>query len=118
MNVRDFRLWLASVVAPSGYSLRLDSPHQRLSRGVQYEHLTQLANLYAHHVGRSLMTVAKRVGVHNKTFVLLKQGRGCHFDTFTRAVDWFDANWPADLEWPDDVPRQSSNATRRKGRAA
>lgn len=87
--------------------------------GMQYEHLTKLASTYASHAGRSLMTVAKRVGVHNKTFVLLGQGRGCHFDTFTNAMRWFDENWPADLDWPQDVPRPSGAApSKRKRRAA
>ncbi|MDO9639648.1 MAG: hypothetical protein Q7J44_14000 [Pseudotabrizicola sp.] len=51
------------------------------------------------------MTVAKRVGVHNRTFVLLGQGKGCHFDTFVQSMSWFAENWPADLEWPENVPR-------------
>ncbi|MBN2631592.1 MAG: hypothetical protein JXR75_13760 [Rhodobacteraceae bacterium] len=85
---------------------------------MEYEHLTHLASTYAAYIGRSLMTVAKRVGVHNKTFVLLGQGKGCHFDTFTNAMRWFDENWPADLEWPADVPRPSSAAAKRKRRAA
>lgn len=118
MIMHRFRLWLATAVAPSGYSLRSDSQTQQRPGSVRYEHLTQLATLYGHHIGRSLMTVAKRVGVHNKTFVLLRQGRGCHFDTFVQAMGWFDANWPGDLEWPADVPRPSEAAPRRKGRAA
>lgn len=118
MIVHRFRLWLANAVAPSGYSLRLDSQNEQRPGSVRYEHLTRLASVYGRYIDRSLMTVAKRVGVHNKTFVLLTQGRGCHFDTFVRAMAWFDANWPTDLEWPDDVPRRSSNASRRKGRAA
>lgn len=86
---------------------------------MQYEHLTKLASAYAAYADRSLLTVAKRVGVHNKTFVLLGQGRGCHFDTFSQAMHWFDQNWPADLEWPQDVPRASGAAApKRKRRAA
>lgn len=86
---------------------------------MQYEHLIQLASAYAAFADRSLMTVAKRVGVHNKTFVLLKQGRGCHFDTFTHAMRWFDENWPVDLEWPQGVSRPSVEpSSKRKRRVA
>lgn len=86
---------------------------------MQYDHLTKLATTYADYANRSLMTVAKRVGVHNKTFVLLGQGRGCHVDTYLAAFAWFHENWPADLEWPADVPRLTSAAApKRKRRAA
>ena len=86
---------------------------------MQYEHLIHLASAYAAYADRSLMTVAKRVGVHNKTFVLLGQGKGCHFDTFSHAMRWFDENWPTDLEWPQDVPRPSTVAApKRKRRVA
>lgn len=85
---------------------------------MRYEHLTILASLYAASINRSLMTVAARVGVHNRTFVLLSQGKGCHFDTFCQAMAWFDENWPADLDWPADVPRPSATIIKRKGRTA
>lgn len=85
---------------------------------MQYDYLTKLASTYAGYVKRSLMTVAKRAGVHNKTFVLLGQGKGCHVDTYQAAFRWFDANWPADLEWPTDVPRPSAQTPKRKRRAA
>jgi len=69
------------------------------------KHLTDLADLYAAHIGRGLFTVAARVGVHNKAFTNLKAGVGCHIDTYRKAMDWFAGNWPADLEWPRHIPR-------------
>lgn len=81
---------------------------------MQYEHLIQLALAYAAYADRSLTTVAKRAGVHNKTFTLLSQGKGCHFDTFTQAMGWFDRNWPTDLDWPADVPRPSTLPKRKR----
>lgn len=85
---------------------------------MEYEHLTQLANAYAAHINRSVMTVAKRVGVHNKFFSRLVEVGGCRVDTFNQAMGWFDENWPADLAWPADVPRPSAQASKRKRRAA
>ncbi len=75
---------------------------------MQYEHLTSLARLYAAHVDRSVMTVAKRAGLHSRVFRRLEAMGGCRVDTFNSALAWFDQNWPADLEWPRDVPRPRS----------
>jgi hypothetical protein len=80
-------------------------------------YLLLLANLFAAHARRSLLTVAKRAGVHTRTFVQIQQGLHPRIDTFNRAYAWFDANWPSDLEWPRDIPRPSA-AKAAKGRAA
>lgn len=72
---------------------------------MEQKHLSELADLYAAHIGRGLHTIAARVGVHNRFFLRLKDGRGCHIDTFDQVTRWFVANWPADLEWPRDIPR-------------
>lgn len=73
------------------------------------KHLSTLAGIYARHIDRSLFTVAARVGVHNKAFVHQRDGLGCHVDTYRRAMDWFSTNWPADLEWPPQVPRPAKS---------
>lgn len=85
---------------------------------MEYAHLTLLANAYAAHIDRSLMTVAKRVGVHNKFFSRLAEVGGCRVDTFNQAMDWFCRNWPADLEWPEAVPRKLVKAITAKRRVA
>lgn len=73
--------------------------------GMEPKHLATIAETYAKHIGRGLYTVANRAGVHSRTFTQLRDGRGCHVDTYRRAMDWFAGNWPADLEWPRDIPR-------------
>ncbi len=73
--------------------------------GMEPTHLITLSTLYAAHIGRGLHTVAARVGVHSRAFTNLRDGVGCHVNTFKRAMDWFDQNWPADLEWPKSIPR-------------
>lgn len=72
---------------------------------MQYSHLTTLASLLAQHVGRSDMTVAKWCGVHARLFLRLKAGAGCRVDTFNAALAAFSDRWPADLDWPRDIPR-------------
>jgi hypothetical protein len=69
------------------------------------KYLSDLADAYAAYLGRGLFTIAGRVGVHGKFFVRLKDGHGCHIGTFLKVQRWFDANWPADLEWPRHIPR-------------
>jgi hypothetical protein len=69
------------------------------------KHLSELAGLYADHIGRGLFTVAARVGVHSRTFTQLRDGKGCHVGTYHQALTWFAANWPTDLEWPRHIPR-------------
>jgi hypothetical protein len=85
---------------------------------MEYKHLTILANAYAAHTNRSLVTVAKRIGVHNKLFSRLVEVGGCRVDTFNQAMMWFDLNWPADLQWPEAVPRKRLKAIAARGSAA
>jgi hypothetical protein len=72
---------------------------------METKHLSDLAQIYATHIGRGLYTVAARVGVHNKVFTKLRDGHGCHIDTYRHVMAWFDTNWPGDLEWPRHIPR-------------
>lgn len=67
--------------------------------------LIRLAEAYAAHVDRSLNIVAVRAGQHNRLFHRLKNGLGCHIDTFSETAAWFAANWPEDLARPSDIPR-------------
>lgn len=72
---------------------------------MEYSHLITLASLLGAHVGRSDMTVAKWCGVHSRLFLRLKEGKGCHFDTFKGAMQAFSNIWPDDLEWPAVIIR-------------
>ncbi len=82
------------------------------------KHLLLLAEIYAAHVNRSLFTLAGWVGVHNRTFLQLKETGRCRIDTFAKAFAWFDENWPSDLDWPEAVERPSARRPARRRRAA
>lgn len=70
-------------------------------------HLLTLAQTYAAHVERGLHTVAGRVGVHGRFFTRLAEDGECRLSAYKQAYSWFDQNWPADLTWPQDIPRPS-----------
>ncbi len=39
----------------------------------------------------------------------IANGRTFTIRTFDRVVEWFSANWPADVEWPPEIERPRSN---------
>lgn len=67
--------------------------------------LLTLAQTYAAHVERSLFTVANRVGVHSRFFTRMETQGECRLGAYQHAMRWFSDHWPADLEWPADIPR-------------
>lgn len=67
--------------------------------------LVTLAETYAVHRGLALSTVSTYAATDGKFFPELKKGAGCTLRRAHRVLSWFDANWPADLEWPRDIPR-------------
>ena len=72
---------------------------------MQKEHLVTLAETYALHRRLALSTVSTYAATDGKFFPELKKGASCTLRRAARVLDWFDTNWPADLEWPRDVPR-------------
>ncbi|AGH57968.1 hypothetical protein RHVG_00003 [Rhodovulum phage RS1] len=71
---------------------------------MEYNLLT-LAKLLREHTGRSLTTISKWSGVHNRLFSRLEAGAGCNSSTYERALSGLSEIWPVDLEWPRDIPR-------------
>jgi hypothetical protein len=67
--------------------------------------LLRLARAYSDHVGRSLVTVGVKATNNDKVFTRLAAGKTCTVRTLERAAAWFADNWPADLPWPEGVPR-------------
>ncbi len=80
--------------------------------GMDTTHLLTLAEAYGTHINRSLNVVAGRAGQHNCLFYRLKEGLGCNVATLRETFAWFSDNWPADLEWPADIPRPPIAKTR------
>ncbi len=69
--------------------------------------LLRLADLYATAVDVPPSTVSSRVFDDGKVLDRLRQGGDLTTGRAARAVEWFDANWPAELDWPDIVARPS-----------
>ena len=72
------------------------------------ETLVTLAETYAAHRGLALSTVSTYAATDGKFFPELKKGAGCTLRRAARVLDWFSDNWPADLEWPHDIPRPAT----------
>lgn len=70
--------------------------------------LILLAQLYTAHTGLKLSTVSSYSSNDGKWLPRLLRGEaGCTVKRLVRTIAWFSANWPADLEWPRDIPRPS-----------
>lgn len=72
--------------------------------------LVELAEAYAAHRGLKLSTVSTYVAADGKFFGSLKKEAGCTLARAARVLAWFDAHWPADLEWPRHIPRPKKEA--------
>jgi hypothetical protein len=79
---------------------------------VTVDQLLILANAYATATNHGLRLVSVLACGNNKTLLRLQSGLGANTDTLAKAARWFDANWPAEVPWPNAVPRpEFSEAT-------
>lgn len=69
------------------------------------EQLIQVATIYAQAAGLASGSASRRVFKDGKTLPRLMAGGDVTTGTFESAMAWFAANWPADLDWPSDIPR-------------
>ncbi len=67
--------------------------------------LLDLAEAYSVQKGLTLTTVGTYAVKDGKFFNSLVDGKSCTLRRAKLVVDWFDAKWPADLEWPRQIPR-------------
>ena len=67
--------------------------------------IEKLARAFAGHTDLKLSTIANYAVNDGKLFKRFSEGRSCTLKTATRMVDWLNQRWPADLEWPADIPR-------------
>lgn len=71
-------------------------------------HLLALADAYLVATGASSATISERAGGDWQFFDKIRDGRlNWRIRTYDRAVEWFSANWPPGIAWPDTVPRPS-----------
>lgn len=72
---------------------------------MKIEHLTILAEAYSAHRGLKLSTVGVYAVNDGKFFDRIKAGGGCTIRTAEKVMSWFGDVYPADLEWPREIPR-------------
>ncbi len=77
--------------------------------------LITLAQTLAAHQGVTHYAISMRALGKGDFFKKLIDGGDCRTTTAARIVAWCAQNWPADLEWPHDIPRPVAP---NKGRAA
>ncbi|MDX8354324.1 hypothetical protein [Cognatiyoonia sp. IB215182] len=73
-------------------------------------------------IQKNMIVLSERYGAHQNLshwrvsflsrgdgqfFSRLKNGSGCTLKTASQVLQWFDDNWPGDLEWPSEIPRPS-----------
>ena len=68
-------------------------------------HLVELSRLYAGHLNLSHWRVSFLVRGDGTFFKRLGDGGSCTLKTAGTVLAWFSDNWPADLQWPADIPR-------------
>lgn len=71
--------------------------------------LTALATAYTSAMNVSLATLSERAAGDWRFFQQVAAGAlNYRIRSYDRAMTWFSDNWPAGLEWPDDVPRPTA----------
>ncbi|TNF16795.1 MAG: hypothetical protein EP320_00600 [Rhodobacteraceae bacterium] len=75
---------------------------------MKVQDLVTLAKAYKTHRGLKMSSLGAYSANDGKFFTRLEQGGGCTIKTAQKVIDWFDQNWPADLEWPHGLERPST----------
>ncbi|MGD9865499.1 MAG: hypothetical protein AB7S99_20040 [Pseudodonghicola sp.] len=73
----------------------------------QRQTLIDLAEALAAHESVTHFAISMRALGKGDFFKKLKEGGDCRTLTFKKVMAFFDETWPADLEWPRDIPRPS-----------
>ncbi|WP_319499299.1 hypothetical protein [uncultured Cohaesibacter sp.] len=71
------------------------------------QQIVQLADRYSKHVGIAVSTLSMRLFCDSQKIDNLRAGKDLLTKRFEAAVQFFDENWPVDVEWPSDIPRPS-----------
>ena len=67
--------------------------------------LLLLAHLYAAHKGLRFSSVSTYIAGSGDTFARLEEGHTITLRRAERIAQKFSDHWPADEEWPADIPR-------------
>jgi hypothetical protein len=72
--------------------------------------ITTLAETLAAHRNWTINTTSLRAAGKGTYIADLKRGLvGLTIGRCDRIIQWFSDNWPADLEWPADIPRPKTS---------
>jgi len=75
----------------------------------QITNILRLADEFGKHLNITHWAVSMRLSGKGNFLDKLMNGGDTHTKTADRVLRWFSDNWPADLEWPADVPRPQAN---------
>ncbi len=67
--------------------------------------LIALCKIFARHKQRSLSTISRLATGSGETIARLERGGAITTRRADRAVRYLAERWPADLDWPADIPR-------------
>lgn len=67
--------------------------------------LVRLGEAYASHLDLELSTVSTYAANDGKWLAGLKGKASCTLRKADAVMEWFSDHWPAELEWPRDIPR-------------
>jgi len=70
-----------------------------------HQHLIDLCLAYASHKNVTHWRVSLLARGDGQYFKRLMDGKGSTVRVSDAVMRWFSDNWPADLEWPSDIPR-------------
>lgn len=74
-----------------------------------YKNMISLADAYARYANITHWRVSFIVRKDGQFFDRLRRGGGCTVATSQKVFQWFSNHWPADLDWPPDIPRPTPN---------
>ena len=76
--------------------------------------LIEIIDVMAAHSGLSPHSVGRYAGGSGDFYGRLRAGHDITTRRAARVAQWLSDHWPADLEWPSDIPRPEPNPDREK----
>jgi hypothetical protein len=72
--------------------------------------LAILARVYMAATGARATSLGLLIANNDHLITGLLAGGDCRTESARRATDWFERNWPRDLDWPPELERRSPDA--------
>ena len=69
------------------------------------QELIRLVDLYRTRVNRAEATISNWIFGNARVFNRLRKKLPVTDRIYERGFQWFSDHWPADLAWPEDIPR-------------